>query len=135
MTRVLDWEARLSAYLLSVRDRPFEWGVHDCALHVANAVLAITEADIAAEFRGKYSTDAGSLRALKRFGAGTLEATVDAKLPAIEPAFAQRGDLVMRAGMLGVCIGANAAFVGEEDGVPGLVEFPRREWQKAWAVR
>ena len=135
MMRYVDWEQRLSDYLASVASRPFKWGEHDCALHIANAVAAITGDDIAADFRGKYSTELGSARALKRFGAGTLEATIDTLLDPIEPAFAQRGDVVMRDGMLGVCVGATAAFVGEEGGKPGLVEFPRREWQKAWASR
>jgi hypothetical protein len=135
MARLPDWEPRLAAYLESVRDREFVWGEHDCALHAANAVLAITGEDFAAPFRGKYSTGAGSVRALKRYGAGTLEATFDAALPEIGNSFAQRGDIVLRDGMVGVCLGADAAFVGEADGVPGLVRFPRREWSRAWAVR
>lgn len=133
--RLSDWEPRLAAYLASVVDCPFVWGEHDCALHSANAVIAITGVDIAERFRGKYSTAAGSVRALKRYGAGTLEATFDATLPVIGKAFAQRGDLVLHDGMVGVCVGADAVFVGEDGGTPGLVRFPRRVWAKAWAVR
>lgn len=135
MARLPDWEPRLLAYLEGVRSRPFEWGEHDCALHSANAVLAVTGEDIAERFRGKYSTAAGSVRALKRYGAGTLEATFDAAIPVIGKAFAQRGDIVSRDGMVGVCLGADGAFVGDVDGAPGLVRFPRREWTRAWAVR
>jgi hypothetical protein len=135
VTRLPDWEPRLAAYIESVRDSEFAWGKHDCALHSANAVLAVTGDDIATKFRGKYSTARGSLRALKRYGAGTLKSTIDDALPIITPAFAQRGDLVWRHGMVGVCLGADAAFVGEIDAVPGLVRFPRRDWTRAWAVR
>lgn len=135
MTRLPDWEARLAAYLASVAGLPHAYGSHDCALHAANAVIALTDEDPAARFRGRYSTQIGSLRALRRYGEGTLEATFDAAFPEIPCAFAQRGDIVLRDGSVGVCLGGDAAFVGEEGGLPGLVRFPRREWAKAWAVR
>lgn len=134
MSRVPDWEARLAEYLESVRETPFAWGSHDCALFAASAVEAMTGVDYGAPFRGKYRTELGSVRALKRFGAGSLEATLDGLFPEIPLAFAQRGDVVMRDEAAGICLGPDAAFVGDLDGAPGLVRYPRREWARAWRV-
>lgn len=140
MTRLLDWEARLAAYLSEVADLPMAWGRHDCALHAANAIRAVTGEDHAAPYRGRYQTELGAARALRRQGFASVEAQFDALFPAIVPAFAQRGDIVLRGDAVGVCIGAEALFVGEEalaGAAPrdGLVRFPRAEWAKAWAIR
>jgi hypothetical protein len=129
-----DWDVRLSEYLASVRREPFCYGSHDCALHSANAVLAMTGTDIAAAFRGRYSTAQGSVLALARYGAGTLDATVDAILPAIPPSHARRGDLVWTGEALGVCDGTTGLFVGQEGEAEGLVTIPRSAWRKAWRV-
>jgi len=135
MARLIDWEPRLATYLAEARDRPFEWGSHDCALHGANGVLAVLGVDYGAPFRGKYQSETGAARALRRYGAGTVEATFDAHLSVVPVAFAQRGDLVMSKGAVGICLGGDAAFVGEEGAQAGLVRLPRSAWEKAWAVR
>ncbi|WP_206431078.1 hypothetical protein [Sphingomonas sp. ABOLE] len=135
MTRLLDWEARLADYLASVADRPMAWGSHDCALHAAHAILALTGEDHATAYRGRYQTARGAARALRRQGHADVEAQFDVLFPAIAPAFAQRGDIVQRGDAVGVCIGAEALFVGEEGEREGLVRVPRREWTKAWAIR
>jgi hypothetical protein len=140
MTRLPDWEARLADYLDLVADTPLEWGSHDCALHAANAIRAVTGADHAAHYRGRYRTELGAARALRRNGHASVESQFDALFPPIAPAFAQRGDVVMRGDAVGVCVGAEALFVGEEVGGEetaraGLVRVHRREWRKAWAIR
>ena len=132
--RLPDWEARLGAYLAEARDTPFAYGVHDCALHGGSVVLAITGEDHAAPFRERYSTALGAARALRTIGAGSLEATFDSHLEEKPVAFAARGDLVMADGAIGVCIGGDALFVGQEDGAEGLVRLPRSTWTKAWKV-
>lgn len=141
MTRLPDWEARLSAYLAEVRGLPHAYGSHDCALHGANVVNALIGIDHGAPFRGRYTTELGAAKALRKYGAGTLEATFDAHLPVIPIAFAGRGDLVMAEGSIGVCIGGDAMFVGAAGEQEGLVRIPRRDrvtgatlWQKAWRV-
>ncbi|GLI99113.1 DUF6950 family protein [Sphingobium sp. BS19] len=132
--RISTWEQALADYLASVADAEFTWGELDCALFAANAVLAMTGHDIAAPFRGKYSTAAGSARALKRYGAGTLEATFDTLLPVKPIGYARRGDVVMHDGGVGVCVGSHALFVGREGEREGLVRVPRAEWVRAWGV-
>jgi hypothetical protein len=136
--RYPDWETRLGDYIAVHQDTAFEWGGNDCALFAGGGVAAITGFDATAPFRGRYSTKAGAARALIRYGAGTVEATFDIHLPEVPPSFARRGDVVMVAreagDAVGICLGADAVFVGEEDGAPGLVRIARREWSKAWKV-
>lgn len=132
--RISTWEAALSAYLSEQRDRPFSHGTHDCALFAAGAVQAMTGHDPAADFRGAYRSVAGSVRALKERGAGTLEATIDAMFPTIPAGFVRRGDLVWNGESVGVSIGSVALFVGTDEGKNGLVRVPRAEWMKGWRV-
>lgn len=132
--RLPDWEQRLHAYLASHEGAVFAWGRLDCALFAAGAVAAMTGLDPAAGFRGHYRSARGSVRALRRIGAGTLAATIAQLFPEKPAGYARRGDLVMVDDMVGVCIGAEALFVGEEDGSAGLVRFPRSAWSTAWSV-
>ena len=132
--RLPEWEQLLHDYVAALDGATFSWGTLDCALFAAGAVLAQTGVDLAADFRSRYRTARGSVRALRRFGAGTLEATIAASLPQCGLAFAQRGDLVMADGMVGACMGARAIFVGDVDGVPGWVWMDRGAWSTAWAV-
>ncbi|GGB15175.1 hypothetical protein GCM10011380_00730 [Sphingomonas metalli] len=134
VTRLFDWEERLHDYLAAQEGAEFVWGKNDCALFAAGAVQAMTGEDPATAYRGRYTTAAGSVRALKRYGAGTLVSTIDALFPQRDPGFARRGDLVMVDGMVGVCVGADAVFIGEQDEAPGLVRFGRDRWVKAWSV-
>lgn len=142
MRRLPDWEQRLADYVASVRERPFEWGAHDCILHGASAIEAMTGVDIAADYRGRYHDRASAAAILKARGRGTLLRTIDDVLERRPPSRALRGDLVWFEGSVGVCLGAMAAFVGEERiagcaGLPfrrGLVMIPRHLWTKAWAV-
>ena len=140
--RVRDWEERLSAFLAEARDKPFAWSSNDCITFATAAAAAMTGEDKAADYRGQYTDRKGAATILKRLGKGTLLRTVNAEFEACPPAFAQRGDLVWFHGSVGICVGAEALFVGEErlarvDGVmlrAGLVAVPRGLWAKAWRV-
>lgn len=136
MHRHADWEARLAAYLEPLRARPFEWGAHDCCTFAAGAVEAMTGTDPMPEFRGKYSTALGSDRALRRLGAGSLAATLDGKFEAVPAPLAQRGDIVMTGGLLGICLGPFLLAVGSEGEREGLVRIDRGRWieARAWRV-
>lgn len=132
--RLSDWEERFSHYIESVFDKDFVWGEHDCALSFINAARAITGEDRAPEFRGKYSTELGSIRALKRIGAGDLESTLDEKFPVIPASMAQRGDGIWDGAAVGICMGSYALFVGQSDERQGMFRVPRSDWVKAWRV-
>lgn len=69
--RYQDWEQRLAAFIEENRRRPFEWGAHDCALFACNAVETISGVDLAAGFRGGYSTKEGARLAMMRYMVGS----------------------------------------------------------------
>lgn len=128
--RLSDWESRLSSYIASKRHEPFAYGRNDCCYFCFGAVEAITGEDRMAEFRGKYRTLAGSLRALRDIGAGDLESTMDVKFPEVTVGLARRGDIALFDGSIGVVDGSFAWFVSDD----GLERVPRRYWVKCWGV-
>lgn len=136
MHRLPNWEARLAAYLSPLRLRPFAWGSHDCCLFAAGAVEAMTGVDPMPEFRGRYSTAIGAARALKRYGAGTLDTTLNTKFAPVPAALAHRGDIIMSDGLLGICGGSFLYAVGSEGEREGLVSIDRARWDDplAWRV-
>lgn len=137
MYRKPDWEARLAAYLEPLRLRPFAWGQHDCCTFTAGAVEAMTGVDPMPEFRGRYSSAIGSARALRQFGQGTLAATMDDKFEVVTHSLAQRGDIVMSDGLLGICWGRMLIAVGSEGEREGLIRIDRLRWAepRAWRVQ
>lgn len=60
--------AALAPFLDEAAARPFQWGVHDCALLLADWGCALTGIDAAAHLRGRYTTALGCARLLKRAG-------------------------------------------------------------------
>lgn len=123
----MSYEA-LSAYIEAVRDRPFKWGSWDCCHFVAGAVEAMTGENPMLEFLGSYSDEKSARAALKEIGAGTLYHTLLTKFGRPRhPSRARRGDIAyaIHAGpTLGVCLGQDCAFVGEQGPTPGLVMMP-----------
>lgn len=137
MVRLEGWEDRLDAAIEEARRRPFEWGVHDCALFAAGIVEALTGFDCCAEWRGGYAGEAEAAQVVR--ASGGLSAMVTAVLgQPILIAFAQRGDVVMIEvgpsaeweGALGVCVGDKAAVATAS----GLRFAPRAMWLHAWRV-
>jgi hypothetical protein len=124
------WEAALAAFLEEHRTATFAWGECDCVLFAAGAVAAMTGTDPAAAARGHYRTQLGSRRMLTRMGWSSLEGMMDAHLERVAPAFAQRGDVVMSEGSLGICAGRFAWFVTAE----GLAPRALSAWTEAWRV-
>jgi len=128
--RIPTWEDALANYIAIKRHAPFEYGVNDCCLFAAGAVLEITGEDPMPEFRGKYDSLKGSLKVIKEIGAGTLEATLDGKFPEVGIGYAQRGDLAFFDGSIGVVMGGFAYFASDD----GLEKVPRAMWDKCWSV-
>lgn len=126
LIRFPDWPGRLDAFLASVRARAFVWGEHDCGLFTADAVLAMTGTDIAADYRNTYSTarEAVSLRV----AADDIAQRFDIKPQAVK--LARRGDVVVIEKAFGVCLGRVAAAPAST----GL-EFPTmRNATAAWRI-
>lgn len=134
LTRLPDWEDRLSTWLIECAAASFEWGKLDCLMFAAGAVKAVTGFDPGKGHRGRYNSHASSVRYLKKLGANSPSGYLDGIFPPTPKAFARRGDLVSADGNIGVCIGAVALFVGVENDEPGLIRIPFAEWQAAWAI-
>lgn len=128
--RIPAWEDALVNYIAIKRHEPFEYGVNDCCLFAAGAVIEVTGEDPMPEFRGKYDSLKGSLKVIKEIGAGTLEATLDGKFPEVGIGHAQRGDLAFFDGSVGVVMGGFAYFASDD----GLERVPRALWDKCWSV-
>lgn len=60
MPRLKGWRPALFAAIDAHRGKPFQWGVHDCAVLAADAVAAMTGEDLAAAYRGKYTDRDGA---------------------------------------------------------------------------
>jgi hypothetical protein len=108
MRRHPQWEQRLHEYIAKVHDLPHDYGSHDCLLHAANAVRAITGKDHERGHRGKYKSPASAVRHLKQLGFDSPEAMLDSLLEQKPIGFAQRGDIVLVPG--------NAVFVAPAAG-------------------
>lgn len=104
-TKSGSYVADLMAYHNSKKAEPFQWGLNDCALYTADALVAMGCGDIAPEIRGKYKTETGAKRLLAKLNADGLPGVLDAKLERIEKPFVQRGDVVLFAGDLGPTLG------------------------------
>lgn len=129
MERKSNWEHKLSEYLISKREVPFEYGSHDCAHFVAGAVEAMTGENPMDDIR-EYDSEIGSLRVLKELGFDSIEKFTDSKFPSIPVGFAQTGDIALHDGSLGIVLGGKAAFASEV----GFVMVSRSEWESAWEV-
>ena len=134
--------AEALARLLAQRERaPFAWGVHDCCLWAADAVLAQVGVDPAADLRGRYASALQAQRVIAATG-GSLEAVARAALgrPLRHPMLACAGDvgLVMgpvvgQAGdraALAVCLGVWWALPAAH----GLALQPLAAATAAWRV-
>lgn len=128
--RIANWPHALATYLRACHDRPFAWGVHDCAQFAAGAVEVQTGRRPTLP---RYRSAAGAARLLRE--RALRERATDALGPEIPPARAQRGDLVLAAGAdgaaLGVCMGEVSWFPGKPS---GLVARPTLECVTAWGV-
>lgn len=147
MKRFPDWPARLRAYLEAAARAPLVWGEHDCVLFSLGAAHAMTGVDAAENIRGKYSTELGAARLMRRlFGAANLSAAADEFCrrwngERIGVLNAQRGDIVegwvevrpgVRAPALGVVMldARFAAFVSPM----GYIKISVRDCVRAWRV-
>lgn len=135
MPRVEHWERLLASVIDTARERHFIWGLHDCPTFAFETRMILTGGeDIAALWRGRYTTHLGGLRVMRRLGWASLEDMGWALLgePRATPLLAQRGDIVLTDTGLGfgVVIGATAVGLAPE----GLTFAPLTSCRLAWAV-
>lgn len=90
--RLGDWQIRLAALVEDRLHQPFAWGVRDCCLWAADAVLAVTGADPAHDIRGTYDCKETAGEVFRRLRG--LESACDDRLGArVLPAMGQPGDV------------------------------------------
>jgi hypothetical protein len=129
LKRFQDWPKRLDAAIEDARKKSFAWGGHDCALFAADVVKAITGEDFAAPWRGRYESAVQAMRRLRPHGG--LPGLVTQLLgEPVKPEQARRGDVVLKSGALGICLGAKCAFTG----LDGLVFVTLKECELVWHV-
>lgn len=110
MQRIPKSNQHLKAFIKKRLKTPFQWGKNDCALFVADAVLAQTDHDIAKAFRGKYKTELGAAKALKKIGKGDLRKTLVFLLG-------------KETSLLNAKIGDVAIFIQNEEECAGIVYY------------
>jgi len=141
MSRREDWPERLHACIEAARGVPFGYGPGEnhCCLFTMNAVLAMTDRDPMAWFRGKYKDERGAYVALRRFAGGGLaeamaRAWAEQGWEEVPTGMAQRGDVVLHdtpdGEALGICIGATFVSVTKD----GVTFLPMSGAQRAWKV-
>ncbi|WP_372030072.1 hypothetical protein [Pseudomonas kurunegalensis] len=92
--RKRDWTTQLANTIKAATERPFSWGEFDCCLFAADCALAVCGVDPAEAYRGRYSSEAGAKRLLKKLH-GSLEGAWDACFARIQPGLIQRGDIAL----------------------------------------
>jgi hypothetical protein len=161
MSRREDWPERLHEFLEAARSRPFQWGETDCCLFVCDAVLAITDVDLAQDFRGCYSDEAGATKVMQAYivnaaGMGAFAArdqlleefasriATENGIAGTAVAFAWRGDVVLfdqdleiagdlwKIPTLGI-VGLHGTHA-VSTAPAGPVEIPVSECRKAWRI-
>lgn len=118
--RLQDWPIRLEALLQARMGAPFEWGARDCCLWAADAVLAITGHDPAADIRGTYADEAEALAMVRRLH-GIKTAFRQRLGPATTTALAHVGDvgLVLQAESPAAAVYVGGSWLAQ--GPEGLV--------------
>ncbi|AUQ92791.1 hypothetical protein PhaeoP24_04233 (plasmid) [Phaeobacter inhibens] len=89
------WRSNLCGFLASVSRQKFRPGSHDCALFAAGAVQAMTGADLASDYAGRYRTVAEGMALLRSQGVVDLTALVIRHFEEIPPLKAGVGDLAL----------------------------------------
>lgn len=129
--RYRDWTTRLSDVIKAALERPFSWGEFDCCIFAADCAVAVCGVDPAERYRGKYKTEAGAKRALKKTH-GSLDAAWDACFTRVAPSFIQRGDVAVYeapGGRSMAVFWANEFWATTELGVTRVVCEPIAVWR------
>jgi hypothetical protein len=134
MKRIERWETRLHEAIDLHSDAKFELGVSDCFIMVMDALLAVTGEDPYPEYRGQYTTPQGYYKHLKKRGFNDITEAIDAILPPVAVALAQRGDIgyldTDDGPCLGVFVGGGCIFKLEQ----GATLLPITSVSGAWHV-
>lgn len=123
LVRLPDWRPRFETAIDAMWRTRFSWGDHDCGPGLAGRMVeAVTGADLAGRYRGRYKTARGAMGVMKRAGFANLGDLVASMLPEIHPSEAKIGDVaaVETDSVFGYALGVvngERVFVLHPDGV------------------
>ena len=128
-----DWQMRFAEFAKARARMPFEWGKNDCCLFTVDAVLAMTDFDHGADFRGRYSTALEAERIVRQRG-GVRQLATEAWGEPASTLMAAVGDPVLLVNdgreLLAVCNGTSALAAGAE----GVVVLGMDAALAAWKI-
>lgn len=124
MTRLHDWDRRLARVTEKHIRLAGEWGVSDCLMTAGDAIEAVTGENPFATYVGRYKTEAGAARLLRKNGAETVEAALARFFEPVGRLLAQRGDVgtIEHEGRLAAGYVTDQGFAVK--GPAGLVFYP-----------
>ena len=131
MPRIKTWRSALFAALDAHRGKPFEWGVHDCAILAADAVAAMTGEDLASPYRGLYASAAEATALLE--GNGFADAVALAASRFEEPVGGNSVPIALQ-GVGGLALGVVTGAVVQVMGPRGLADVPLDAAVRAFRV-
>lgn len=125
------WESLLYHHILEARGKTFDWGTHDCVLWCADWIHKIRDVDLAAKWRGTYSTEEEAQAVLGSLGFSGTSELASHYLEEVPVSKARRGDIMLHpSGTLGICDGTFAFFVTTE----GVLRLEFLKCLRAWRV-
>jgi hypothetical protein len=129
MARLDNWQTNLSQLINDKKEEPFNFPTWNCLMWAIDGILAVSGNDYGKDYRGKYETELGAARILKKYyEVDTCQEFLEKHLnnEAKPIAFARNGDIVLTNDpeltptdvtlfgfVPGICYGANSFFVGE----------------------
>ena len=130
-------QERLNAYLRSVADVPFEWGVHDCLTFTNDAYRAMYGAGWADDWLGRYMDGGSPMRRKElkaEFGWQNITDAINARMMPVK--YPPRGALIttkhaqrwITGVALGICTGSRGVFLSKS----GVLHLPLEYIEKAW---
>ena len=141
--RVSNWESKLATYLDECRNKIFIYGedakdgkTFDCCSFSIGAEKVMYGKTQFPEYVDAYKSLKEGKALLKKLGYRNWITAVDKKLIKINPKLAQRGDLVSykckNSFILGICVGKDGVFVGEDYRKSSLVFISMELMKYAW---
>lgn len=139
-----DFDIRLAHYINSVRNKPFDWGKHDCLTFANSAIKAMTGDYVFNDWLGDYD---GPQSAYKHYrglltdqGYATMSDALDARLCRLKRLMPPRGALIGRSSddqkqvtglALGIAVSDLVAFVSDD----GLIFTSVKPQDMFWCVK